>query len=221
MAKKTKSKPKTSTPAPTAAKTKGVKKENIWLIALSCLVVGFVAGVIFGVYKSGQLSPVAHPESGGGAMPPQASAPQMADETRRMIAELEGQVEKDPENLEAWTHLGHLYFDSNQVDKAITAYNRSLELDGENPDVWTDLGVMYRRAKQPEDALKAFATAITINPKHEIARYNTGIVLLHDMNDAPGAIKAWEGLLAINPQAQGPGGTSVRQMVDQMKKGEG
>jgi len=47
---------------------------------------------------------------------------------------------------------------------------------------------------------------------------NKGIVLLHDLNDLEGAIKAWEELLEINPVAMSPTGQSIDQMVQQMKK---
>ena len=47
---------------------------------------------------------------------------------------------------------------------------------------------------------------------------NKGIVLLHDLQDPAGAIRAWEGLLEINPVASFPGGMSVDQMIQQLKK---
>jgi cytochrome c-type biogenesis protein CcmH/NrfG len=47
---------------------------------------------------------------------------------------------------------------------------------------------------------------------------NKGIVLLHDMNDMDGAIKAWEELLEVNPVVMSPTGQSIDQMVQQMKK---
>ena len=57
-----------------------------------------------------------------------------------------------------------------------------------------------------------------MDPKHEVSRMNKGIVLLHDMNDLDGAIKAWEDLLAVNPVAISPTGESIDQMIQQMKK---
>ena len=211
-------KPAPATAAKAAGKSGQIKRETVWLIAVVCLVTGFVGGVVFGVYRSGSMQPVAHPEAGGG-MPPVAGGGGAGDaDSRRMIAEFEAKVEKEPENLEAWTHLAHLYFDTGQVDSAIAAYRRVLELDKQNPDIWTDLGVMYRRAKRPQEAIEAFKEAIALKPEHEIARYNMGVVLLHDLEDRPGALAAWEGLLAINPAAKGPGGTSVKEMVAQMKK---
>jgi tetratricopeptide (TPR) repeat protein len=77
---------------------------------------------------------------------------------------------------------------------------------------------MYRRSGNPQEAIKSFDKAAEVDPKHEISRMNKGIVLLHDMNDMEGAIKAWEELLEINPVAVSPTGQSIDQMVQQMKK---
>ena len=135
-----------------------------------------------------------------------------------MIASLEDETAKNPQNTKAWVQLGNEYFDSSQHEKAIWAYRKSLELDPNNANVWTDLGVMYRRSGQPKAAIEAFDKAIQVDPKHEPSRLNKGIVLLHDMQDFEGAIAAWEDLLAVNPIAMGPTGRSVDEMVQSMKK---
>lgn len=204
--------------SPATAKKGWVKKENVWLIAFVCLVAGFVGGVTFGVYRSGNMPAVAHPEAEGRMPPTAAGMGAVDDDKRRMISELENHLEHEPRDLTALTQLAHLYFDANQLDKAIKAYQQVLELDKDNPDIWTDLGIMYRRSQRPEDAIAAFKQAASLDPRHVNSRYNTGVVLLHDLKDTPGALKAWEELLAINPEASGPGGQPLRELVDRMKK---
>ncbi len=70
--------------------------------------------------------------------------------------------------------LGNAYFDADQFQKAIAAYEKSLAIDPGNPNVWTDLGVMYRRNKQPRKAVEAFSKAMAADPKHEVSRMNKG-----------------------------------------------
>ena len=198
-------------------KTKGdstqyVRKETFWLGTLLALAVGFFGGVLFAVLKS---------DTGvvGGA--PQVQAPQAraaAPARPNMIASLENETATNPQNTKAWVQLGNEYFDSDQYEKAIWAYRKSLELDPNNANVWTDLGVMYRRSGKSQEAIKAFDKAIEVDPKHEPSRLNKGIVLLHDMQDFDGAIVAWEGLLEVNPVAMAPTGRSVDEMIQQMKK---
>jgi tetratricopeptide (TPR) repeat protein len=141
-----------------------------------------------------------------------------AAEKRNKIMALEKQASLNPGNFKIWTQLGNLYFDSNDFKNAIRAYKKSLELNQNNADVWTDLGVMYRRDGQPNEAIKAFDKAIEINPRHEIARFNKGVVLMHDLRDFENAALTWEELLKINPSARAPGGQPLRELVAQLKR---
>jgi cytochrome c-type biogenesis protein CcmH/NrfG len=192
-----------------------VRKETFWLITLLALAVGFFGGVLFAVLKS---------DSGAVPGRPQAQAPQAQVATparTNMIVSLEDETAKNPQNTKAWIQLGNEYFDSDQYEKAIWAYRKSLELEPNRANVWTDLGVMYRRSGKPQEALQAFDKAIEADPKHEPSRLNKGIVLLHDMQDFDGAIAAWEALLAVNPIAMAPTGRSVDELIQQMKKQRG
>jgi cytochrome c-type biogenesis protein CcmH/NrfG len=184
-----------------------MRKETALLIFLLALAVGFFGGVFFGVYRSGPSTP---------GMP--AGAPAAQKELQDQIAALEKETRQNPANVSAWTELGNAYFDSEQYKKSIQAYSKSLELKPDNADVWTDMGVMYRKDGRPQEAVKAFDQAMAVNPKHEVSRLNKGIVLLHDLQDAEGAMRAWEGLLEINPTAMFPGGMSVDMMIQQLKK---
>jgi cytochrome c-type biogenesis protein CcmH/NrfG len=187
-----------------------VRKETFWLVTLLALAVGFFGGVMFGVFKTDTAQIPGQP----------APAPTQATDSDKagMIAALEKETQSNPGNLEAWIELGNSYFDSNQYEKAIGAYTKALEINPDNANVWTDMGVMYRRNSNPQEAINAFDKAIEADPKHEVSRMNKGIVLLHDLKDTDGAIKAWEGLLEINPVAMAPTGRSVDEMVQQIKK---
>ena len=189
-----------------------VRKETFWLATLLALAVGFFGGVMFAIFKSDNVAVPGQRQ----AQVPQTQAP---DPGRlNMIAALEKETRDNPANAKAWIELGNSYFDAGQNEKSIQAYRRVLEIDPNNANVWTDMGVMYRRSGNPQEALKSFDKAIEVDPKHEVSRMNKGIVLLHDMNDMDGAIKAWEDLLAVNPVATAPNGQSIDQMIQQMKK---
>jgi tetratricopeptide (TPR) repeat protein len=130
-----------------------------------------------------------------------------------MLQALKDKVRQDPNDAASWIQLGHLNFDRNAVPEAIEAYEKALALQPDNAPVRTDLGIMYRRANRPEDAVRAFDRAIASDPKLENARFNKGIVLLHDLDDREGAIRAWEELLKINPVAMAPNGQSVDELI--------
>lgn len=191
-------------------KRKGyVKTENVILLFFVALALGFVGGVVFSAYRAVGNLPM---ETAGGGVNP------MAAQQRAMIESLVAQTEADPTDVSAWTQLGHLYFDSGEPEKAIAAYERSLALDADRPDVWTDLGVMYRRGGDPRKAVETFDRVLAMEGNHEIALYNKGVVLMHDLNDLDGALAAWETLLTINPDARTPSGDALRDIVTQMRR---
>ena len=190
-----------------------VKKETLLIVSVIMLIIGFLGGVVLTVYKSGPSLSVQQQAQN----PTKEEAQTISNEMAARIFELEKKTSASPDDLDDWIELGHLYFDSNNFDKAIWAYNKSLELDPNNADVLTDLGVMYRRIGKPEEAIKSFDKAIELNPNHEIARFNKGIVLMHDLNDIEGAVKAWEELVKLDPEAKTPSGQSVKDMIQRFK----
>jgi cytochrome c-type biogenesis protein CcmH/NrfG len=186
-----------------------VKKETMVLIALVALVAGFLGGIVFSVFNSGSGSSV----QSSGTAGPQQQAPGLTSQQASSILSLEKEVAANPDNVNAWTELGHVYYDTENFSKAIRAYEKSLALQPSNPDVLTDLGVMYRGNGQFEEAVKRFDMAMALNPNHQQSRFNKGVVLKFDLNDTAGALKAWNELLAINPNATMPNGQPLSEAI--------
>lgn len=188
--------------------SKMVSQDKVFFVAFAFLVIGFLGGIAFSIYKMPEtISPFATGQQ-----------PNLSPEQQRVMASLEKAVADEPDNVQAWTQLGHLYFDTDRYEQAIEAYTRSLELVPDNADVVTDLGVMYRRSGQPERAVDAFEQAIAINPGHETARFNMGVVLLHDFEDKQGAAKTWEELVELNPVAYAPNGRLVAELLADLRE---
>jgi tetratricopeptide (TPR) repeat protein len=188
---------------------------NKWILVAS----GFVAGLIAGVL----IMMVTGPSGGGSRATSNAPAPvtpaqQGPDKLKlaRDIQQLEQILKTDPNNYDALVQLGNSQFDIGAPQKSIDAYRRALAIKGTDPNVWTDMGVMYRELKNFPDAVNCFRKAITFDPRHASSRYNLGVVLLHDLNDYPGAIEAWEGLLSIEPT--GPRADQIREQLQELKK---
>lgn len=189
-----------------AYKSKFITKQKAILLAAGMFVIGFISGISVAVYKSGSSSNLISESNSN------------VDYTAK-IKTLENEVASNPENPSAWIHLGHLYFNTDKYEKAIYAYEKSLALNPLNADVLTDLGIMYRRSGQPRKAIEKFDMAVEVDQKHENARFNKGIVLMHDLGDRQGAIRAWEDLLEVNPIAMVDSNQSVDQMVKHYKEG--
>jgi cytochrome c-type biogenesis protein CcmH/NrfG len=196
-----------------------VKSENVIWFVVASLLIGFIGGVAFGIYKSGRIPDPHQSGTPAGMDAERQQAMEAARQAERMqaISSLKERTRQNPGDIDAWVQLGHQYFDANQVEEAINAYETALAIKPEDANVWTDLGVMYRRNGQPQKAIEAFDRAMTIDASHEISRFNKGIVLFHDLKDETGALAAWESLLAINPNATSPSGQTVKQLVDHIK----
>ena len=108
-------------------------------------------------------------------------------------------LRKDPNNLQALIGIGNLYFDTNRDLLAIENYRKALAIDPTNANVRTDMAICYRRSGNPGKAVEELKKAISTTPGHAQSRRNLGIILIHDMNDIEGGIKAWEALLENIP----------------------
>lgn len=189
-----------------------VSKQTLYISIAVSLLIGFLIGVIYSDRS---------PQSGGQQFAGQPNLPplqQQDNQALQAIDSLQLAVQQNPDNADAWTQLGHAYFDTNQPAKAIEAYNKSLALIPSNSPLLTDLGVMYRRNGQPDKAIESFDKAIAITPGFEQALFNKGVVLYNDLGNLEGALQAWRELLLVNPGYSGPGGTTVASMVESLEK---
>ncbi len=129
------------------------------------------------------------------------------------ILQTEEQLAKEPNNAAAWQRLGDLYYDTAQPEKSIAAYEKSLAINSDNPNALVDCGVMYREVKNFDKALENFQRAISIDPKHEVAHFNSGVVLIHDLNRKEEGLAMWNKLLQINPSAKAPSGMPLAELI--------
>jgi cytochrome c-type biogenesis protein CcmH/NrfG len=188
------------------------KQQQPFLAYIIIFIVGFICGVGFAAYKLGS------GEKGNSVISGQQTE-NKTDDNSAAITNLEAAVTANPEDFQSWVHLGHLYFDTNQYDKAIAAYTTSLKYHSGNADLLTDLGVMHRRSDRPEVAIEWFKKAQAMDEIHQPSRFNEGIVRFYDLKDTEGAIASWEELLRINPDATAGNGKKIKDFVDEVKNG--
>jgi len=188
-----------------------MKKESVVILLIIAFVVGFIVGAVSGIKFYSKEKRVGQIAESGPSVPGNGSPSINPDE----ITRLEATVRNEPTNVQALVTLGNLYFDSNQHEKAIDMYERSLAIDPRNPDVRTDLGIMYRAVKDYDRAVKEFREAARIDPSHRNSRFNLGVVLQHDKKDLQGALTAWEDFLRVEPS--GERAASVRGEIEQLK----
>lgn len=154
------------------------------------------------------------------ALAPQAAAPHSeadhAADSAKHIAELRARAMKEPDNVELWTHLGNLCYDSGDHDGAIAAYRRSLELAPGNADVMTDMGSMYRMKGQPLEALKVYEQAIALKPGHSNAVFNKGVTLMLDMERPEEAVAFWKSVTEAHPALALGNGVQLKAVMHEI-----
>lgn len=177
-----------------------------------------VLGLYLGTLMPGVTTAIRGQAGEAGPNMPEKSA-ERAVEPRlaAMIATLERKSLENPDSATDWINLGNVYFDANEPEKAIYAYERALKLAPNNADTLTDLGIMYRETGNFEQAIECFHKANTVNPQHEPSLYNEGVVYSQDLKQKDLAIKAWQRLLDLNPQARAPNGTRVATMIRELQ----
>lgn len=190
-----------------------VRRTTMLIVGVISLAVGFTGGIIYKNITSGPRDNVRQKTVDQRLTQSQSPQAQQAGQ----LLELRKKVADDPRDAEAWADLGNLYFDLNEYENAINAYKKHLGLNPQNANVWTDLGVMYRRSGRSAEAIQAFNKAIEFDPNHLQSRFNKGIVLMYDLKDRQAAIKAWEGLLTINPAFKIPDGRSLADFIQQLR----
>lgn len=183
-------------------------KENVFFGAAG-LIIGLLLGILVGgKVTGGSPSPAAQAvQQTGGAM---ANPAQLSIR----ITEAEKIVAKDPKNLQAWIALGNDYFDANNPQKSVQAYEKALELDPNNPNVLTDQGVMFRALGFFDRALGNFQKANKINPTHLQSLYNQGIVYAVDLKQPEKAKPVFEAI--IQKGGNSDMANQARQMLQQL-----
>lgn len=99
---------------------------------------------------------------------------------------------------EAWKELGNIYFDTDQAEQAIKAYDNALALKPNDTDILNDQGAMYRQAGDFEHALANFEKAYAIDPHNLESLYNSGYVYGFDLNNIPKALVLWRRYLELD-----------------------
>jgi tetratricopeptide (TPR) repeat protein len=183
---------------------------NIVFVGIICLAVGLGAGYYFGKKSGSAELPVVTSSS-----PAQTQAPPM-DPAVFLATEatLKTALSSNPNDVKALVDLGNLYYDNSKFQQAIDSYGKALEIQPNDVAVRTDRGSCFWSLGQADPAIAEFQKSIQLNPTHPQTLYNLGIVYLHGKNDMAEARRAWEKLLATNPDY--PQRARIQQMLVSM-----
>ena len=152
------------------------------------LLVGALLGFIGGYFAAGGGRPSSAPPVGDAA----AGGDRME--------ELQRAVDRDPENPDLLTSLGNAWFDREDWDRAIAAYEKARRKAPENPNLLSDLGAAYRNRGELRRAAGLFERARKNDPDHWQSLLNLVILHAYDRKDPATAQKWFDELKRKYPQ---------------------
>lgn len=81
-----------------------------------------------------------------------------------------------PLKSEDWQRQGIAYYDAQQFDDALEAFNKAIEKDTNNPKLYYYRGLIWAQKRYYYKAIFNFNSAIRIHPEYAQAHYNRGLV---------------------------------------------
>ena len=174
---------------------------RLFLTGFVCLCIGLGIGYLIGKQSAGVSAPVASMPLQAQTSPPSQGQPPMQNPAvaAQNEASLRSLLMANPKNLDALIQLGNLYYDQGQYPQAVEWYGKALDIDPRNPNVRTDRGTSYWNLNRPDEAIAEFQKSLQVDPGHAQTLYNLGLVYLQGKNNIAEAKKAWQKLLAVNP----------------------
>lgn len=150
--------------------------------------------------------------------------PKPSNETDKGVEKgLESNVLQQIENLkketaskgataETWKQLGNIYFDDDQPEQAISAYEHALTLRPDDVDTLNDQGAMFRQIGNFKRAVENFEKAFVLDPSNLESLYNGGYVYAFDLNDIPRALAIWHRYL--EQESKSEAAQQIRSFVE-------
>lgn len=144
------------------------------------LLVGALLGFIGGYFAAG----------GGRSSAAPAGGEASTASGRGRLEELQRAIERDPESRELLTALGNAWFDREDWDRAIAAYEKARRKAPEDARLLSDLGAAYRNRGKLRRAVSLFERARKSDPDHWQSLLNLVLVHAYDRKD-PAAAQRW------------------------------
>jgi tetratricopeptide (TPR) repeat protein len=115
------------------------------------------------------------------------------------ILELQGRLERDPQDVEAARELGARYMASGEFERARAALQRAIELDPADGKARRALGAVHAELNEPGLAVQQYREAAALMPDHPDVWAALGDSLM-DANRGTEARQAYERYLELAPE---------------------
>lgn len=121
---------------------------------------------------------------------------------KQQIEFLQKKAASKEATADTWKELGNVYFDIDQPEQAIKAYEHALALRPNDTDILNDQGAMYRQTGDFQRAIANFEKAFLIDAQNLESLYNSGFVYAFDLNDISKALVIWQQYLELDSKSE-------------------
>jgi hypothetical protein len=153
------------------------------------------------VPQTGGAAAAGAPNGVGGGTPPQTMAGGPPAPVQRLLTELRGRLQQNPNDLAAIVNLANLYFDAGKYAQAVGYYKRALALDPDNPDTRTDYATALHGENHDLESLAQLQIVLARRPQFPEALFNEGIVA-NAIGRRTQAVSAFKAFLRVSPHDQ-------------------
>ena len=96
--------------------------------------------------------------------------------------------------------IADIYYDTEDLDKAIEYYEYALKDDSENPKIYSRLAMAYWEKDYIEKAIIFYSKALELDSTYDIAYNNLGVVFMDGLGDLPRAMEYFKTAVEISPE---------------------
>lgn len=165
---------------------------------------------LFGyLYFGSKLANLLHGQRGE-ANHPGPPAPVMQE-----LANLRSRIARNPKDEAAYTELGHLFFEANKFQKALSYYEKAVALDGSDIVARNDLALCYHIAGRDKEAFEQLDAALRISPRSQHLLLTLGLVD-YETGNVQRARIALKEAYQIDPQSEA--GKQAQSMLFSLDK---
>ncbi|OGS56335.1 MAG: hypothetical protein A3K60_08305 [Euryarchaeota archaeon RBG_19FT_COMBO_56_21] len=106
-------------------------------------------------------------------------------------------LEKNPDDVEGFAHLGNVEHEMGVYGKAVDSYEKALQLTPDDKELWNNLGYTCFLAGFFDKAIGCFDKAILLDPLYKHAWYNKGYAY-HGADMLERAVECYDHAVAID-----------------------
>lgn len=125
---------------------------------------------------------------------------QVKDNSEAAISMLQNSLLLTKNKSQIHEAIADIYYDTEDLDKAIEYYEYALKDDSENPKIYSRLAMAYWEKDYIEKAIIFYSKALELDSTYDIAYNNLGVVFMDGLGDLPRAMEYFKTAVEISPE---------------------